>query len=124
MDSIRTEEQIVAELDSVALEIADTSCYLEGSLQKSVKRYRKKDGTVSEYLLPPVLQYPKAGGGQGRMRIPRRHTELVGELLGAGDQRRKLLDHHRALSLEWVKLRMRSKTAEKKTTLHNLPSSR
>lgn len=123
MDSSRTEEQIVAGLDSVALEIADISCYLEGSLQKSVKRYTKKDGTVSEYLLPPVLQYPKAGGGQGRLRIPRLHAELVEKLLVAGDQRHKLLDHHRALSFEWVKLRLRSKTAEKKTTRINLPSS-
>lgn len=123
MESIRTEEQIVAELDSVALEITDISCYLEGSLQKSVKRYRKKDGTVSEYPLPPVLQYPKAGGGQGRMRIPRQHAEFVERLLVAGHQRRELLDRHRMFSLEWVRRRMRSKTAEKKTTLHNQPSS-
>ena len=112
----RTEAQVAVDLDSVALEIAQISCYLEGSLQKSVKRYRKKDGTVSEYQLPPVLQYPKEGGGQSRMRIPLRHVELVGELLAAGCRRRELLARHRALSFEWAKLQMRGDPAKKKTS--------
>ena len=111
----RPEEQILADLEHVSLDIARIACYLEGSLQRSVKRYRKKDGTVSQYELPPVLQHPLEGGGQGRMRIPSRHVPLVRALLEAGRRRRELLARHRAISLEWASLRMRGPAAEKKT---------
>ena len=110
----RSEAQILADLDHVSLDLAQIDCYLEGSLQRSVKRYLKKDGTVSQYELPPVLQYPLEGGGQGRMRIPSRHVPLVRTLLDAGRRRRELLARHRALALEWASLRMRGPADEKK----------
>lgn len=116
MKAIRTEDQVIADLNRVSLELTQTGNYLEGSLQKSVKRYRKKDGKVSEYSLPPVLQYPLPSGGQSRMRIPLRHVQLVRDLLDTGRQRRKLLARHRELSLEWVKLLIRNCEVEKKTT--------
>lgn len=115
MTTPRTETQILADLERVSLDIAQIACYLEGSLQRSVKRYRKKDGTVSQYELPPVLQHPLEGGGQGRMRIPARHVPLVRSLLEAGQRRKGLLARHRALSLEWASLRMRGPADEKKT---------
>lgn len=114
MKPARTEAEILADLDKTALEISQISLYLEGSLQKSAKRYVKKDGSVSVYELP-VLQYPKEHG-QGRMRIPARHLARVQELLDEGKRRRKLLERHRALSLELAKGRMRGGDAEKKTT--------
>ena len=47
------------------------------------------------------------------------HTlPLVRELLEEGCRRRKLLERHRALSLELAKVRMRGGDAEKKTTGH------
>ena len=107
MKPARNEAEILADLDKTALEISQISLYLEGSLQKSAKRYVKKDGSVSVYELPPVLQYPTERG-QGRMRIPARHLPLV----------RELLERHRALSLELAKVRMRGGDAEKKTTGH------
>jgi hypothetical protein len=113
MKPARNEAEILADLDKTALEIAQITLYLEGSLQKSAKRYVKKDGSVSVYELPPVLQYPKEHG-QGRMRIPARHLALVRELLEEGKRRRKLLERHRALSLELAKVRMRGGDAEKK----------
>ena len=124
MKPTRTEAEITADIERVSLEIAQIANYLEGSLQKSVKRYRKKDGSVSTYPLPPVLQYPLPEGGQSRMRIPARLVELVCGLLEAGCQRRKLLARHRALALEWTKLQMRGGNAEKKTTRRRLRSPR
>jgi len=129
MKPARNEAEILADLDKTALEIAQITLYLEGSLQKSAKRYVKKDGSVSVYELPPVLQYPKEHG-QGRMRIPARHLALVRELLEEGKRRRKLLERHRALSLELAKVRMRGGDAEKKRPaasrasgpLHRLPA--
>ena len=112
----RTEAQIRSDFERVALDLAQIGNFLEGSLQNSVKRYRKKDGTISEYTLPPVLQYPLEGGGQSRMRIPAQHVPLVRRLLDAGKRRRELLARHRALSLEWTKVQLRDTTPEKKTT--------
>ena len=112
------QQQLVDELDKTSVELAQINLYLEGSLQKSVKRYTKRDGTVSEYELPPVLQYPKEGGGQKQMRIPRRHVDLVKKLLIEGTRRQKLLKRHRALSFKLAKLQLRSVDEEKKTPLH------
>ena len=112
------------ELDKTSVELAQINLYLEGSLQKSVKRYTKKDGTVSEYELPPVLQYPKEGGGQKQMRIPRRHVDLVKKLLIEGTRRQKLLERHRALSFKLAQLQLRSVDGEKKTPLHMSRSHR
>lgn len=113
----RTEAELIAELGKIAIDIADISLYLEGSLQKSVKRYKKKDGTVSEYELPPVLQYPKEGGGQRQMRIPRERVELVKQLLAEGKRRQELLTRHRAISLELSRMQLRGVDTEKKTPL-------
>lgn len=124
MKPTRTEAEIITALDKIALEISQVRLYLEGSLQKSVKRYKKKDGTVSAYELPPVLQYPKENGGQRQMRMPRRHVALVEVLLAEGKKRQKLLAHHRALSLELVQLHLRGVDAEKKTPLRKSRSPR
>ena len=115
MKPARTEAEILADLDKTALEISQITLYLEGSLQKSAKRYTRKDGGVSVYDLPPVLQY-STERGQSQMRIPARHVPMVAELLEEGRRRRKLLALHRALSLELAKLKMRGGDAEKKTT--------
>ena len=117
MKPARNEAEILADLDKTALEISQITLYLEGSLQKSAKRYTRKDGGVSVYDLPPVLQY-STERGQSQMRIPARHLPLVRELLEEGRRRRKLLERHRALSLELAKVRMRGGDAEKKTTGH------
>ena len=115
MKTARNEAEILSDLDKTAIEIAQITLYLEGSLQKSAKRYVKKDGSVSVYKLSPVLQHPTERG-QSQMRIPARHLPLVRELLEEGKRRRKLLAHHRALSLELAKARMRGGDAKKKTT--------
>lgn len=114
MKPIRLEKEIIDLLDKTALEISQINFYLDGSLQKSTKRYRKKDGSISVYNLSPVLQYPTERG-QSQMRIPARHLPMVQELLEAGRERRKLLARHRALALELAKVRMRGGNAEKKT---------
>jgi hypothetical protein len=113
-----TEHEILTEMRNVLSEIRAAGPWLEGSLLENKKnKYTKKDGTVSVYPAPPVLQYRDGSGGRGSKRIPAGRVQEIKALLAAGRRARPLLERYAALAAE-----LALSPAEKKTARGCLPS--
>ena len=98
MKPARNEAEILSDLDKTALEIAQTTLYLEGSLQKSAKRYVKKDGSVSFYPTRPILQYRLGPKLRKSKRIPLDKVAEIERLLKDGDRFKALMARYGALA--------------------------
>ncbi|MDD2599556.1 MAG: hypothetical protein PHO37_10065 [Kiritimatiellae bacterium] len=91
--------QIAIELRQIAAEAESIGPYLEGNLLKGKKaKYLCKDGTVSEYLTSPVLQYRVGPNERKSKRIPFGKVDVVERLLEAGVRHKKLMNQHLKLS--------------------------
>lgn len=84
---------------------------LEGSLKENAKaKYVKKDGSVSHYPTPPILQYRIGPKKRGYRRIPLSHLGEVQLLLENGKRYRELAERYEALSAR-LALRFKKKPA-------------
>lgn len=96
-----TEREIIAEMSNVLAEVRAIGPCLDGSLlANKTNRYTKKDGSVSVYPAPPVLQYRVGPGRRRSKRIPAGKVAEVERLLEAGVRYRKLMARYAALAAE------------------------
>jgi len=92
-------DKIEREMDEIVRAIRALGPCLEGSLKENAKaKYVKKDGTVSEYPTPPILQYRAGPKKRGYRRIPRGKVGEVRRLLENGRRYRELASRYEALS--------------------------
>jgi len=98
-----TDKVIVEKMQKIVKEALAIGPWLCGNLLCSKKnKYTKKDGTVSVYAAPAVLQYRVGPGAKGRRskRIPASRIEEIRTLLESGQQYSKLMDEYAALAAE------------------------
>lgn len=96
-----TERDILNEMRGVLAEVRALGPCLDGNLLKNkTNRYVKKDGSVSVYAAPPVLQYRVGPGKRRSRRVPAGKVAEIGRLLEAGRLYRGLMDRYTALAAE------------------------
>jgi len=96
-----TEREILKEMRDILAEVRAIGPCLDGNLlANKSNRYKKKDGSVSVYPAPPVLQYRVGPGKRRSKRIPREKVAEVGRLLEAGASYRRLMARYAALAAE------------------------
>lgn len=95
------EREIIKEMRDILAEVRDIGPCLDGNLlANKSNRYTKKDGSVSVYPAPPVLQYRVGPGRRRSKRIPRAMVAEVERLLEAGARYRSLMGRYAALAAE------------------------
>ena len=96
-----TERDILNEMRSVLAEVRALGPCLDGNLLKNKSnKYVKKDGSVSVYAAPPVLQYRAGPGKRRSARVPEGRVAEIERLLAAGKSYRKLMARYTALAAE------------------------
>ena len=96
-----TEREILKEMRDILAEVRAIGPCLDGNLlANKSNRYTKKDGSVSVYPAPPVLQYRVGPGKRRSKRIPREKVAEVERLLEAGARHRRLMARYAALAAE------------------------
>lgn len=92
-----TEREILKEMRGILDEVRAIGPCLDGNLlANKTNRYTKKDGSVSVYPAPPVLQYRVGPGKRRSKRIPREKVAEVERLLEAGARHRRLMTRYRS----------------------------
>ena len=95
------ERDILREMRSVLAEVRTLGPCLDGNLLKNkTNRYTKKDGGVSVYAAPPVLQYRVGPGERRSVRVPKGRVAEIERHLEAGKSYRKLMARYTALAAE------------------------
>ena len=95
------EREILREMRSVLAEVrALGPCLDENLLKNKSNKYVKKDGSVSVYAAPPVLQYRAGPGKRRSARVPEGRVAEIERLLAAGKSYRKLMARYTALAAE------------------------
>ena len=96
-----TEREIIAEMRDILAEVRAIGPCLDGNLlTNKLNKYRKKDGSVSAYPAPPVLQYRAGPGKRRSKRIPAGRVAEIGRLLEAGRCYKKLMGRYATLAAE------------------------
>lgn len=96
-----TEREIIIEMRGILNEVRAIGPCLDGHLLKNkTNRYVKKDGCVSVYAAPPVLQYRAADGKRKSRRVPVGRVAEIERLLEAGRRYRRLMSRYTALAAE------------------------
>jgi hypothetical protein len=96
-----TEQKIVERMRKISKEALAIGPWLKGNLLRGKKnKYTKKDGTISVYVAPAILQYRVAAGAKGRhsKRIPVSRLEEIQGLLEAGNEYTKLMEEYAGLA--------------------------
>jgi hypothetical protein len=94
-----TERETIAEMRRILTEVRAIGPCLDGNLlANKTNRYTKKDGSVSVYPAPPVLQYRAGPGKRRSMRIPAGSVAGIRRLLEAGRRYRDLTARYAALA--------------------------
>jgi hypothetical protein len=96
-----TEREITTEMRGILAEVRDIGPCLDGHLLKNKSnKYVKKDGTVSVYAAPAVLQYRAGPRKRKSRRVPAGRVADVERLLEAGRRFRRLMARYAALAAE------------------------
>lgn len=96
-----TEREIIVEMRDILNQVRAIGPCLDGNLlANKTNRYTKKDGSVSVYPAPPVLQYRVGPGKRRSRRVPAGKVAEIGRLLEAGRLYRGLMDRYTALAAE------------------------
>ena len=95
------EREILREMRSVLAEVRALGPCLDGNLLKNKSnKYVKKDGSVSVYAAPPVLQYRAGPGKRKSRRVAAGRVADVERLLEAGRRYKRLMARYAALAAE------------------------
>ena len=96
-----TEHEMITEMRGILAEVRAIGPCLEGNLLKNKSNKNvKKDGSVSVYAAPPVLQYRAGPGKRRSARVPEGRVAEIERLLAAGKSYRKLMARYTALAAE------------------------
>jgi len=96
-----TEREIIVEMRDILAEVRAIGPCLDGNLlTNKLNKYTKKDGSVSAYPAPPVLQYRADPGTRRSKRIPAGRVAEIKRLLEAGRRYRRLMGRYAALAAE------------------------
>ena len=94
-----TERETIVEMRNILTEVRAIGPCLDGNLlTNKSNRYTKKDGSVSVYPAPAVLQYRAGPGKRRSKRIPAGKLAEIGKLLEAGRRYRTLMARYTALA--------------------------
>jgi len=96
-----TEREMTTEMRGILAEVRDIGPCLDGHLLKNKSnKYVKKDGTVSVYAAPAVLQYRTGPRKRKSRRVPAGRVADVERLLEAGRRFKRLMARYEALAAE------------------------
>ncbi|MDD4101375.1 MAG: hypothetical protein PHU80_01925 [Kiritimatiellae bacterium] len=96
-----TEHEMITEMRGILAEVRAIGPCLEGNLLKNKSnKYVKKDGSVSVYAAPAVLQYRAGPRKRKSRRIPAGRVADVERLLDAGRRYKRLMARYAALAAE------------------------
>ena len=96
-----TEREMITEMRGILAEVRAIGPCLDGNLLKNKSnKYVKKDGSVSVYAAPAVLQYRVGPGKRKSRRIPAGRVADVERLLDAGRRYRRLTVRYAELAAE------------------------
>lgn len=96
-----TEREMIAEMRSILAEVRAIGPCLDGHLLKNKSnKYVKKDGSVSVYAAPAVLQYRTGPRKRKSRRVPSARVADVERLLEAGGRYKRLMARYAALAAE------------------------
>ena len=96
-----TERETILAMRGILAEIRAIGPCLDGVLLKNkTNRYTKKDGSVSVYAAPPVLQYRAGPGKRRSRRIPAGSVAGVERLLESGARCKGLMARYAALAAD------------------------
>lgn len=95
------EREMIAEMRSILTEVRAIGPCLDGHLLKNKSnKYVKKDGSVSVYAAPAVLQYRAGPGKRKSRRVAAGRVADVERLLEAGRRYKRLMARYAALAAE------------------------
>jgi len=96
-----TERDMTAEMRGILAEVRAIGPCLDGNLLKNKSnKYVKKDGSVSVYAAPAVLQYRTGPRTRKSRRVPAGRVADVERLLEAGRRYKRLMARYAALAAE------------------------
>jgi len=96
-----TEREMITEMRGILAEVRAIGPCLDGHLLKNKSnKYVKKDGSVSVYAAPAVLQYRAGPGKRKSRRVAAGRVADVERLLEAGRRYKRLMARYAALAAE------------------------